>query len=209
MRTLRAAELLVLFAALPAVLAWAWVRPPVIPPLLLAAAACFTLLWRDPAFDRRDLWRAEAVPRALPAILLRFAAGGAILALATALLTPEALLALPRREPRLWIVVMIGYPLVSVFPQEVIFRAFFLHRYRELLGPAALAASAFAFAWAHVLFRNWPAVLLTLPAGLLFAATYRRHRSLACAVLEHALWGDLVFTLGLGRFFYSGLIGTS
>ena len=145
--------------------------------------------------------------KALPGILGRFLAGGTVLALATAWLMPDGLFALPRRDPRLWTVVMIGYPLVSVFPQEVIFRAFFHQRYRRLLGPAVLVVGALAFAWAHVLFRNELAVLLTLPAGFLFATTYRRHRSLACAVLEHALWGDLIFTLGLGRYFYSGLIG--
>lgn len=208
-RTLRILELLALFAVFPAVLGWGFSRPPVIPPLLVGGALCLALLWRDPTFDRRDLWRGAAVPRALPGILARFVLGGALLALAVAALSPESLLAFPRREPRLWAVVMIGYPLLSVFPQEIIFRAFFLHRYRHLLGPANLAVCALAFGWAHVLFRNWPAVALTLPAGLLFAVTYRRHRSLACAVIEHALWGDLIFTLGLGRFFYSGLIGSS
>lgn len=205
--TRRSLELAALFGALPAALAWGFARPPVVPPLILGGAACFALLWRDPDFDRRRLWNAAALPRALPGILLRLALGGTVLALATAWLLPDDLFALPRRDPALWAVVMIGYPLVSVWPQEVVFRAFFLHRYRGLLGGAALAASAVAFAWAHVLFRNPLAVALTLPAGLLFAATYRRHRSLACAVVEHALWGDLVFTLGLGRFFYSGLVG--
>ena len=188
-------------------MAWGFARPPVVPPLLAGGLLCWILLWRDSSFDRRDLWRVEALPAALPRILLRFVAGGAVLTLAAAWLVPDSLFALPRRDPRLWTLVMIGYPLVSVFPQEVIFRSFFLHRYRHLLGPAAMVVSAVAFAWAHILFRNWPAVALTFPAGLLFASTYRRHRSLACAVLEHALWGDLVFTLGLGRFFYSGLIG--
>lgn len=42
--------------------------------------------------------------------------------------------------------------------------------------------------------------------GILFARTYERSNSLLAACIEHGLWGDLLFTLGLGWCFYTGVI---
>lgn len=57
----------------------------------------------------------------------------------------------------------------------------------------------------HIIFRNPVAPLLTLPGGYLFATTYTRTRSLLITGIEHALYGDLVFTIGLGIYFYKGV----
>ena len=202
--SLRWIEMTAVFGALPVVLMLSFEQVPIILPLLVAAAACLVILTRDRDFDQQRLWRFAALRQALPGIVFRWIIGAALLVLLLGVLTPQDLFNFPRRDPRTWLLVVLLYPLLSAWPQEVIFRAFFLHRYRRLLGAAVLVTSALAFAWAHVLFRNWLAVVLTLPAGLLFASTYRRHRSLACSTVEHALWGDLVFTIGLGRYFYSG-----
>jgi uncharacterized protein len=101
---------------------------------------------------------------------------------------------------------MVLYPLLSVVPQTLIYRAFLFERYREIFrGQAVLiAASAVSFAWLHIALRNWVAPLLTLPAGLLFAWRYARTHSLAASAFEHALYGCAVFTLGLGAYFYTG-----
>ena len=98
------------------------------------------------------------------------------------------------------------YPILSVYPQELVFRAFLLHRYRPIFGDGALAvaASGIAFAFVHVVYANWLALLLSLPAGILLAVTYRRTRSLAACTLEHAAYGLIALTLGLGRFFFAG-----
>jgi hypothetical protein len=45
---------------------------------------------------------------------------------------------------------------------------------------------------------------MTTAGGLLFARDYARHRSLSLTCLEHSLYGCLIFTIGLGRFFYTG-----
>ncbi len=96
------------------------------------------------------------------------------------------------------------YPLLSVYPQNVVYRAFVFHRYRGLFADEAVViwASAAAFAWAHVIFHNPMALLLTFAGGLIFAQTYRRHRSLLLVSIEHALYGLLVFTIGLGHALY-------
>ena len=45
---------------------------------------------------------------------------------------------------------------------------------------------------------------MTAAGGWLFARDYARHRSLTLVCLEHAAYGCVIFTVGLGRFFYSG-----
>jgi len=42
--------------------------------------------------------------------------------------------------------------------------------------------------------------------GWLFGGTYRRSRSLGLVCLEHALYGDLIFTVGLGQYFFHGAL---
>jgi CAAX protease family protein len=142
----------------------------------------------------------------LKPIALRFVVLAPIIALLTWLTLPEAFLSLPRAQPLWWLAIMILYPLLSVWPQEMVYRAFLYHRYAPLFGKkwGYVAASAFAFGYAHMIFLNWIAIAMTAFGGFLFARDYARHRSLALVCLEHALYGCLIFTVGLGRFFYSG-----
>ena len=71
-----------------------------------------------------------------------------------------------------------------------------------------ILASAAAFAFLHIIFRNGLAVALTFAGGLLFAARYAQTGSLAASTFEHALYGCWLFTVGLGQFFYHGTIAT-
>lgn len=71
-----------------------------------------------------------------------------------------------------------------------------------------IAASAAAFAFLHIVFRNSLAVALTFCSGLLFAVRYAETGSLATSCFEHALYGRWLFTVGLGQFFYHGTIAT-
>ena len=93
-----------------------------------------------------------------------------------------------------------------MYPQELVFRAFVLERYRPLFGSGRgiAAASAVAFGFVHVIFGNLLAVGLSLIGGWLFARRYQRTRSLLATSIEHALYGQLVFTIGLGAYFYHG-----
>lgn len=203
-------ELVTLFVILPLALfpLRAVVGRWVIPVLLAACAGCLLVLLGDRSFDRRRLWNADGLRAGLRRILTVFLPGAAALAAATALLAPELLLRLPRERPTLWVLVLVLYPLLSVYPQEVIFRTFFFHRYGALLGDRRLtvAASAASFALAHVFLSGWIAPVLSGAGGVLFARTYARSGSTLQACVEHSLWGDLVFTLGLGWYFYGGAV---
>jgi membrane protease YdiL (CAAX protease family) len=201
------AELGVLFVGVPVAL-WlrALPRQPIVV-LLLGSSACAAALLRDPSFDQTRLWNAPAAYAHLGGALAAAAVVAAVMAGAVRWWSPERLFDLVRKRPRLWLLVMLLYPVLSVYPQELIYRAFFAHRYAELFpseGTRIVASAAF-FAFGHVFFpRPWVAMGLTFLGGLLFAYHYELSRSLLLASIEHALFGQIAFTVGLGRFFYAG-----
>ena len=177
-----------------------------IPVLVAAAAVVVVALRRAPGFDRAALVRAVGLRRELPALGTGWVAAAVLMIAAVAVFDRGHLFGMPRQQPLLWLAVVVFYPLLSVGPQELIYRAFLLHRYAPVFGTGrrAAAASAVAFAAAHVIFGNAPAVLLTLAGGWLFARRYQRSRSLLTVAVEHAGYGVLIFTVGLGRLFWHG-----
>jgi membrane protease YdiL (CAAX protease family) len=205
-----AVECGLLFVGLPSAL---WLgrvlglRLPIVPTLLVVTGAIGLRLARDPYFDRRVLraWRGLRIEGRR--ILTTFALLASLLTLLVAGLTPERLFDMPRQQTTLWAGLMVFYPLFSVFPQELIYRAFFFHRYRTLFANRRLTllASSLAFGFVHVLYGAWISVALTTVGGLLFGFTYLRTRSILLVGFEHALYGCFMFTVGLGHFFYRAL----
>jgi len=203
-----AVEFALIFVGLPLLAGWQGqlLRRWVIPQLLLLAGIFLVLLWRDPSFDRQQM---RAIPqdwrRSLLRIVASFVLGGAAV-LYLAWRSGVDLFSFPRERPLLWVLVVLLYPLLSALPQEVIFRAFVFHRYRSLFPDprVMMLVSASAFALAHLQLGNLPAPVLSFLGGLLFAYTFGTTRSLPLATLEHGLWGDWIFTLGLGVYFYGG-----
>ncbi|MBB3664090.1 membrane protease YdiL (CAAX protease family) [Prauserella sediminis] len=177
-----------------------------VPFLVVLGIASVVYLLRVGEFDRRDLWRASAVRARLLSILGLWAAACVVAVAGVAVFLPGDLFSLPRGEPVLWAIIAVGYPVLSVYPQELIFRAFLFRRYRPVFGSGAgmILASAAAFGFAHIIFGNLFAVLATTAGGLLFAWRYARSRSLLAVSIEHGLYGVLLFTVGLGRFVYHG-----
>jgi membrane protease YdiL (CAAX protease family) len=177
-----------------------------IPFLLLAALLSFLILRRDPSFDLAQLTSWGNIRPFLPAILIRDTICLFALGFCVRLFSPELLFSFIKRAPALWLLVFFLYPLLSVYPQELLYRAFFFHRYQPLFGSGwgMLFASAFAFGFVHIIFRNQIAVVLCMIGGLLFSLTYQSSGSLLLACLDHAIFGNFLFTIGLGQFFYHG-----
>jgi hypothetical protein len=67
-------------------------------------------------------------------------------------------------------------------------------------------ASGVSFGLAHLFFANWIAPLLSSVGGILFAITYAQTSSTVLVSIEHAIWGNFIFTIGLGWYFYGGSI---
>lgn len=176
-----------------------------LPPILLGFF--IYLLW-DPTFLlRRELARGFSLGTLL-AILGTFLVLGGAITYAAHVLFPYSFLSFPRRAPKIWLTIMVLYPIMSVLAQEFVYRTFFFHRYGPLFGDrrwAAIITNAALFGFGHIIFENWIAVVGTFFAGLLFAYRYYVTRSLWAVWLEHSLYGCLVFTVGLGRYFFTGI----
>jgi uncharacterized protein len=170
----------------------------------------FLILWVGALIAYFATRRIHPIPNdngaEIRAVLLRFAVLAPVITAAIWLLWPDQFLSLPRERPLFWAIIMVLYPILSVWPQEMLYRALLFARYAAILPTNArrILASAIAFGFAHVIFLNWIAIAMTAAGGLLFARDYARHRSLKLMCLEHSLYGGLIFTIGLGRFFYTG-----
>jgi len=176
--------------------------------ILLGSFAVMAAVWlaRSGNFSVEHFWRgdnADVERRQLKDILLRFSVSAVGLLALVLTLFPERLFEFPRATPLRWAALLTVYPIISVYPQELLYRAFFARRYRSLFPrmEMSLLASALVFAWLHMIFRNHLAVILTLVGGWFFAQTYARTRSLRLVCFEHALYGNLIFTIGLGNYF--------
>lgn len=188
-----------LFVVAPGLVALApgWL---VVPGIWAGALTCLGLLLHDRTFDRAVLWR-RPTRSALLRVTLRATAGGLLLIAGVAWLAPARLFHLPRHQPLAWLVLMLAYPLLSALPQELAFRVFFVRCLDQSLSKTALLIlGTAAFAWAHVVMHNGVALAVSAGGGLIFGATYLRERSLPLVALEHALWGNILFTVGMDAF---------
>jgi membrane protease YdiL (CAAX protease family) len=176
-----------------------------IPFLIVLGAGAVVYLLRQPSFDRADFLRPAAVRGQLRSILSLWVLAWIAAIVGLLVYDSSLLFGLPRSQPVLWAIIMVAYPLLSAYPQELIFRGFLFHRYGKAFGPTGtIVASAAAFGFAHVFFHNWFAVIASTVGGVLFALRYARSRSLLAATIEHGLYGILLFTVGLGQFVYHG-----
>jgi membrane protease YdiL (CAAX protease family) len=204
---MRAAEFAVLYLGLPLMLAlvlppaWLW------PVLLGATALALVLLALTPGFAWSELWRGWG--RVDWRYVALVAAGTAVIAgVLVWWLVPRQALALPRQATGLWLMILVLYPVVSALPQELLFRPLFFRRYGALFPDRrlALAANGFTFGLARLMFWNWVALALTVAGGVIFAQAYLGRGGFALAVVLHAACGAIIFTSGLGSFFYHGAI---
>ncbi|HEY9126291.1 MAG TPA: CPBP family intramembrane glutamic endopeptidase [Acidobacteriaceae bacterium] len=202
-----AAELVAIFVGLPLGYRFSPWRIPALPLLWLVTGYAWWMLRRDPGFDAAKLWNPAPLAGVLPSILLPFVIGAVVLWAGVHWLAPQMEWSFMRQQPALWVMVMALYPALSVYPQGVLYRAFFMQRYAGLFPDrwGMIVASAAAFAFLHIIFRNSLAVWLTFVGGLVFAWRYAETGSLLTSSLEHALYGCWLFTVGLGEFFYHGV----
>lgn len=205
----RIAEMLALYVGVPLLLTYilyAWRVPlffslqPVLLVLVIAMVA-------DRGFSLKRELSCSFNLRALAGILVLFAAAGAAITFFTMHFLPGLFLSFPRQRYDRWVMVMTLYPLLSVVAQELAYRTFFFHRYGALFNQRpylAIAANAVLFGIGHLMLGNWVGVIGSMALGALLAWRYMQTQSFWAIWFEHSLYGCLIFTLGLGKYFYSG-----
>lgn len=205
-----AVELAVIFVGAPflmqhAVYEWGVPVFAALPPVLLGMIIYLLL---DRTFSVGRELKPALRWRDLGSVLVIFAAGAAVITWYVSEYMPQRFLALPRERPDTWIKILCLYPFTSVLAQEFVYRSFFFHRYGPLFGRHVwllLIVNAAAFGLGHLMFRNGIAVWGTMTVGLLFGWRYYATRSFWTVWFEHVLWGWLVFTVGLGVYFFTGV----
>lgn len=204
----RRIEFVLLYLAVPALHVGYYERLGPYAPLAAMVAAGVLLLALTPGFAWRELVDLRSL-RGHGTTVLAFAGVAAAAIFGCVLwLVPYQLLSFPRHATETWALVMLVYPVASVLGQELLYRPLFFRRYGDLF-PTAWAlvlANAAAFALVHAFYQNWIAVTLSFAGGLIFSELYRRTGSFPLIFVLHTLAGQIVFTSGLGIFFYHGAI---
>ena len=207
-RTYLILEMLTVYVTFPLLIFF--LKPyPFLPFLWIIAIFCLIILLRDNHFKKETLWRYRLVIPYTTLLIHSFLVSFIMIVLIY-LIKADLLFSLIKTNVLVWLFVIILYPLFSVYPQELIYRSFFFHRYRNLFTDTKIliAINALLFGYMHIIFHNWPAVILTMLGGVYFAILYQRSGSIIFVSIVHAIYGILVFTLGLGEFFYHGSIET-
>ena len=197
MNKTRTALTLLPFAVIPAIIVWLKM-----PFLAFVILWILSLIWwrhHPPSL----LWPKAS---ALKGVFLRAAGVAMILGVGSFVVHPQQMFAFPLDMPLRYALVMLIYPFLSAFPQEIVFRPLFWSWFSHLSPQARIVWNALAFGIAHIVFMNPIAVVLSTIGGLILAYHYERHRNLVLVWIEHVLYGWLVFTLGWGTYFFHGSI---
>ena len=205
-----ALEMLVLFVGAPLAMMQAVHvhKVPVWAALFPVLAGLIVVLLWDSTFSLRREVTQSVTLAAIGSILAVLLVGGGAVTAYVAQEMPDKFLSLPRDRPGVWRKVLTNYPFLSVLAQEFIYRTLFFHRYGPLFGRwrwGLVLASGLLFGFGHIIFKNWVAVGLTTLGGIFLAWRYAATRSFWAVWIEHTLWGWLVFTVGLGGFFFTGI----
>ena len=109
----------------------------------------------------------------------------------------------PKTNFKLWLLVVFIYPFLSVIPQELIYRVLFFQRYFPNINNFyfSMLINLIVFSYGHLVFNNVHAIIITAIVSPIFAFAYLKKSFLTCVIL-HSLGGQIIFTLGLGRYFY-------
>lgn len=170
-------------------------------PLVVIAFLFLFLLLKDPSFDNDVLKRFDR--NYLGKSIVRMILITIVLVWFTWWIFPELFLMYPVENFKSYLITFFLYPVASVFPQEIIYRVYYFHRYHKVIPEKYLLmlSNAFIFGLTHFIYANWVAPIATFLAGWIFIYNYYQTRSLLNVSLEHYFYGLIMFTIGFGYFF--------
>ncbi|MDF1550518.1 MAG: CPBP family intramembrane metalloprotease [Bacteroidales bacterium] len=201
-------EIIVLYLLFPLLFLWDVFNFPIMLLLLPVGIGIYLFLKRDHSFDNKLFinW-ANGKKYLKPMLVLSLISAGVMLTISW-MVEPANVFILIKERLWLLLIISVFYPLFSVVPQALAYRALFFHRYAYLFGGKwmQLIVSALLFSFGHILYKNWLVLLLTFVGGLIYSYRYLQSKSLALNVLEHSIYGVWLFASGLGMFFISSRV---
>ncbi|MBL4594615.1 MAG: CPBP family intramembrane metalloprotease [Flavobacteriales bacterium] len=196
----KAIELLLLFVALPISLILPFLPVFKLITVLIGVGYCIWIARKHQLITKKSLYQIKIRDywkTILISLILVFVSSFIFIYL----LHPEDLFIVVKKKPLMWIMVLFFYAIFSVYPQELMYRSFFFKRYEGLFKNTnyLLIANIIVFPLAHLMFKNWLVLLVTLIGGILFAFTYKKSKSVMLTSIEHAIYGNWLFTIGMGE----------
>ena len=205
MRAMKFSELIILFLGIPLILLIARINVQILITVILSCLAVCLYL----KFNKIKIINYYSKnPQNLKYILYRIVFVSFLILSFSFLYDQENFLSFPKENFNIYILVMILYPFLSALPQEVLYRRFFFERYEKTFPGKTkfIILNSIFFSLAHIIYLNPIVIGFTFIGGLIFAWNYYEHRSTFWVTLEHAIYGNVVFTSGLGIYFYHGTI---
>lgn len=197
-------EMVVFFAGIPLLLYF--YQTPVLKLIILLSASIYSLIYvlRIKKVNPHGKFTMKFTNPQIKYFLIRVIIVSMMIFLMGITFRSDAVLNLPYNV-KLIPLVLIGYPLLSVLPQELIYRLYFFERYKTGIINLYLAVfiNSLLFAFMHIIYGNPIAVIMTFFGGLLFCLTYCSSSSLLLTVTEHTIYGYVVFLSGYGQYFMS------
>ena len=192
-------ELLLLFVGIPIVLA----LPVYLIPKLLVGASGLLYVVILAVREKRSLVNTTLVihwRHFLKILAFRFLVIAVVTYLIVAVYFPDELFKVVLTDPMKWLIILFVYSLLSVYPQELLYRPFFFKRYGTLFESKRMLIllNAVVFSIAHLFFESTLVLFITFIGGLIFAYTYYKTNSILLVCIEHALYGCWLFTVGMG-----------
>lgn len=174
-------------------------------PILIGLVVYFR---KQKNFRLADLFRLNVTPQTWRYQFLLLGITASLLTLYVFVFEPHNLFNLPKRNPQIWMTMLLFYPVFSAYGQEIIYRKFLFMRYRQLFKKPnhLILASALTFSFAHIVYFSVLSIVLTFIAGLYFGIIYRRTSSVLFVSIMHGLMGLLIFTVGLGQHFWIDML---
>ncbi len=169
--------------------------------LLLTFPALYFLI-SDNRFNNSQLFTIKCSYKILFSLMIRFLISIFLIVAFLFIFLPDLLVISSDNKWRI-LYTSVFYLFFSVIPQEILYRAFFFHRYETIFNGKHISVgiNVFTFSFAHIVCGNWLAIFLTIIGGYFFCKTYQKARSLIITIIEHFLYGMMVFLLGLEKFF--------
>ena len=199
-----AIEFLLLFFGVPL---YIYFEPKLIHPSILVLpilVGIFMYLRRLPDFKFRDLIKFSVSKKEFQLHMLTAAIVIAFMFIAVYLFDRENLFNLLKANPFILLMLCIFYPIFSAYGQEIIYRTFLFHRYRALFKTDLLLVltSGIAFGFVHIVYYSHLSIILTFILGVYLAKTYLKTKSVLFAAILHGIYGNMVFLVGLGSYFW-------
>ncbi|MFW5644349.1 MAG: type II CAAX prenyl endopeptidase Rce1 family protein [Bacteroidota bacterium] len=203
-RIFKWSELLIVFIGLPLIYYFDLIPFHKSIPLLVVFILFLFILLKDKSFENRKIYHFFRFPN-WKHVAIRFFLFALISSIVVYYTSREFLFYLPKNEFGLWLLIIVTYPFWSAYPQELIYRGYFYHRYKDIIKKEWLMIllNAFLFSFSHIIFENLLALILTFLGGIMFSITYKRSNSLMVVFTEHSLYGIWIFSVGIGQYFYA------